>query len=47
MGQSTMRGGGGLKPRAVSQEQDYYAPLFKEEKMAHSQNLIKHPPAGD
>lgn len=42
-----MRGGEGLQPRAVSQEQDHYAPLFKEEKMAHSQNLIKHPPAGD
>lgn len=46
MGQSTMRGGGGLRPRAVSQEQDHYAPLFKEEKMADSQNLKKHPPAG-
>lgn len=44
MGQSTMRGGGGLTT-AVSQEQDHYAPLFKEGKMAHSQNLIKHPPA--
>lgn len=40
------RRGGGARRRAIIQEQDRYASLFKKKEVAHSQNPTQQPPAG-